>query len=123
LVAGENFGCGSSREHAAWALLEHGFRAVVSCSIADIFRRNAVINGLLPVVVDKATHRRLLESPGAMLVISLETQTVSLADGTRATFHLDPFARHCLLNGIDELGFLLGHAEAISRYEEQRCER
>jgi len=123
LVAGENFGCGSSREHAAWALLEHGFRAVVSCSIADIFRRNAVINGLLPVVVDKAAHRRLLESPGAMLVISLETQTVSLADGTRATFHLDPFARHCLLNGIDELGFLLGHAEAISRYEEQRCER
>jgi 3-isopropylmalate/(R)-2-methylmalate dehydratase small subunit len=123
LVAGENFGCGSSREHAAWALLDHGFRAVVSCSIADIFRRNAVINGLLPVVVDRATHRLLLASPGAKVVVSLEAQSISLPDGARASFSIDAFAKHCLLNGIDELGSLLGHAEAIAKYEVERCAR
>src|SRR6266851_300783 len=123
LIAGENFGCGSSREHAAWALLDHGFRAVVSCSIADIFRRNAVINGLLPVVVDRATHRQLLASPGAKVVVSLEAQSISLPDGTRTLFSIDPFARHCLMNGLDELGFLLGRAEAIAKYEVERCAR
>src|SRR5215469_4508384 len=86
LVAGENFGCGSSREHAAWALLDQGFRAVVSCSIADIFRRNAVINGLLPVVADRAMHRRLLGAPGAKVAIDLEEQTLALEDGSRAGF-------------------------------------
>ncbi len=120
LVAGENFGCGSSREHAVWALLDHGFRAVVSCSIADIFRRNAVINGLLPVVVDPAIHRRLLTSSGIKATISLERQSISLPDGTRTFFSLDPFARHCLLNGIDEMGFLLGRLDAIANYEERR---
>ncbi len=123
LVAGENFGCGSSREHAAWAMLDHGFRAVVSCSIADIFRRNAVINGLLPVVVDRATHRQLLASPGARVVLSLEAQSISLPDGTRTSFSIDPFARHCLINGLDELGFLLGRSEAIAKYEVERCAR
>jgi len=121
LVAGENFGCGSSREHAVWALVDHGFRAVVSCSIADIFRRNAVMNGLLPAVVDRAIHRRLLGAPGAKVVINLEEQTLALEDGTRAGFSIDSFARHCLLNGIDELGFLLSQQDAIRSFEGERC--
>ena len=123
LVAGENFGCGSSREHAVWALVDYGFRAVVSCSIADIFRRNAVINGLLPVVVDRAIHRRLLGAPGAKVVIDLEEQALALEDGTRAGFSIDSFARHCLLNGIDELGFLLNQRDAIRAFEGERCAR
>ncbi len=123
LVAGENFGCGSSREHAAWALIDHGFRAVVSCSIADIFRRNAAMNGLLPVVVDRAIHRRLLAAPGAKVVIDLEAQTLSLDDGARAPFAIDSFARHCLLSGRDELGFLLSQKDAIRAFEGERCAR
>ncbi len=123
LVAGENFGCGSSREHAAWALIDHGFRAVVSCSIADIFRRNAAMNGLLPVVVDRAIHRRLLAAPGAKVVIDLEGQTLSLDDGARARFAIDSFARHCLLSGRDELGFLLSQKDAIRAFEGERCAR
>jgi 3-isopropylmalate/(R)-2-methylmalate dehydratase small subunit len=118
LVAGDNFGCGSSREHAPWALVDYGFRAVVSSSIADIFRNNAVKNGLVPVVVNEAVHRRLLAEPGATVTVDLESRTLSLADGTRVEFPIDPFARYCLMNGIDELGFLLGQSEAISRFEE-----
>jgi len=121
LVAGDNFGCGSSREHAPWALVDHGFKAVVSSSIADIFRRNAVMNGLLPVVLDRPTHRRLLAAPGAKVIINLESQTLSLEDGVTASFSIDPFARHCLLNGIDELGFLLHQRDAIRAYEGERC--
>src|SRR6266849_250823 len=123
LVAGDNFGCGSSREHAPWALVDHGFKAVVSYAIADIFRRNAVMNGLLPVVLDRPTHRRLLASSGAKVIIDLEAQTLALEDGVTASFSIDPFARHCLLNGLDELGFLLNQREAIRAYEGERCAR
>lgn len=117
LVAGDNFGCGSSREHAPWALLDYGIRAVVSTTIASIFRNNALKNGLLPVVVEPGLHRRLLENPGAGVTIDLESRTIALDDGTRATFPIDPFARYCLLNGTDELAFLLGQGEAIAAYE------
>ncbi len=117
LVAGDNFGCGSSREHAPWALADYGFRAVVSSSIADIFRNNAVKNGLLPVVVGEDEHRRLLEQPGAQVTIDLTSQELTLPDGTRVRFPIDPFARYCLLNGIDELGFLLSEADAIADFE------
>ncbi len=117
LVAGDNFGCGSSREHAPWALVDHGFKAVVSTSIADIFRNNALKNGLLPIVVDAATHAKLLASPGAAVTVSLQDRSLGLPDGTRVTFPIDPFARYCLLNGVDELGFLLSHEEAISSFE------
>jgi 3-isopropylmalate/(R)-2-methylmalate dehydratase small subunit len=120
LVAGDNFGCGSSREHAPWALVDWGFRAVISSSIADIFSNNAIKNGLLPVRVDAGLHSRLLAEPGAEVIIDLEHLTVRLADGTEATFPLDPFARYCLMNGVDELGFLLGQQEAITRFEEAR---
>jgi 3-isopropylmalate/(R)-2-methylmalate dehydratase small subunit len=120
LVAGDNFGCGSSREHAPWALVDFGFRAVVSTSVADIFRNNALKNGLVPVVVDAATHRKLLAAPGASVRIDLDSRTVTLADGTRASFPIDGFARYCLMNGVDELGFLLSQGEAIDRYERSR---
>ncbi len=118
LVAGENFGCGSSREHAPWALTDYGFRAVVSLSIADIFRSNAVKNGLLPVVVDQATHAFLLEHSGAEVTIDLRAQTLGYDGGRRsARFPIDPFSRHCLLEGVDELGFLLSQEEAIAAFE------
>jgi 3-isopropylmalate/(R)-2-methylmalate dehydratase small subunit len=116
LVAGANFGCGSSREHAPWALVDYGFRAVVSSSIADIFRNNAVKNGLVPVVVDERMHRRLLGSPGTTVTIDLETQTLT-AGGESARFELDPFARQCLMQGVDELGFLLGEEKGIAAFE------
>jgi 3-isopropylmalate/(R)-2-methylmalate dehydratase small subunit len=121
LVAGDNFGCGSSREHAPWALLDFGFRAVISTSFADIFRNNAVKTGLLPVALPKVAHAILLDalekSPGEQVTIDLATQTVTLPDGSSHKFPLDPFARHCLLNGVDELGFLLDQESAIADYE------
>jgi len=121
LVAGHNFGCGSSREHAPWALLDFGFRAIISTGFADIFRNNALKNGLLPVALLRPAHARLLEllaaSPLAPVTIDLAAQTVTLQDGTAHTFPVDPFARHCLLNGVDELGFLLGEEDAIAAYE------
>jgi 3-isopropylmalate/(R)-2-methylmalate dehydratase small subunit len=121
LVAGDNFGCGSSREHAPWALLDFGFRAVISTSFADIFRNNAVKTGLLPVALSRVAHTILLdalaESPSAQVTIGLETQTVTLPDGSSHKFPLDPFARHCLLNGVDELGFLLDQENAIADFE------
>jgi 3-isopropylmalate/(R)-2-methylmalate dehydratase small subunit len=120
LVAGDNFGCGSSREHAPWALVDHGIRAVISTSIADIFRNNSLKNGLVPVVIDKATHAKLLASPGASVTISVEDQTLTLPDGTRASFPIDPFARYCLLNGVDELEFLLSQESAIAAFEARR---
>ena len=120
LVAGENFGCGSSREHAPWALHDFGFRAVVSTRIADIFKSNALKNGLLPIVVDPASHAALLAAPGATVRIDLEAQTLTLPGGTAVRFPIDGFSRHCLLHGVDELGFLLGQAEAITRFEESR---
>jgi 3-isopropylmalate/(R)-2-methylmalate dehydratase small subunit len=120
LVAGRNFGCGSSREHAPWALLGFGIRAVISTSIADIFFSNALKNGLLPVRVDAATHELLLANPGAEMEIDLESTTLSLPDGGRASFPIEPFARHCLLNGVDERGHLLSQDAAIAAYESSR---
>jgi 3-isopropylmalate/(R)-2-methylmalate dehydratase small subunit len=120
LVAGDNFGCGSSREHAPWALYDYGFRAVVSTTIADIFRNNSLKNGLLPIVVDKAVHQKLLASPGAQVTVSLEAQTITLADGTAVKFDVDTFSRYCLLNGMDEMDFLLAQDAAISAFESKR---
>ena len=117
LVAGDNFGCGSSREHAPWALYDYGFRAIVSTSIADIFKSNSLKNGLLPIVVDKATHAKLLAAPGMGVTVSLEEQTLTLSDGTSVKWNIDPFARYCLMNGQDELDFLLSQKEEIARFE------
>jgi 3-isopropylmalate/(R)-2-methylmalate dehydratase small subunit len=121
LVAGRNFGCGSSREHATWALLDYGVRAVVSTEIADIFRSNALKNGLLPIVVDETTHAWLLEHAGAEISIDVDQRTLSLPDGRSATFPLEAFARYCLLNGVDELGFLLSQHERIGDFERRRA--
>jgi len=117
LVAGHNFGCGSSREHAPWALLDFGIRAVVSTAIADIFRSNSLKNGLLPVIVDAKTHRWLLDNPGAEVRVDLETTSLE-ANGKRVTFPIDRFSRYCLMNGVDQLGFLLERRDAITRYEQ-----
>ena len=121
LVAGRNFGCGSSREHAPWALLDYGIRAVISTEIADIFRSNSLKNGLLPIVLDEATGRWLLEHPGVELDIDLENTTLTLPDGRAQPFSLEAFARYCLINGIDELGYLLGQQERIAHYERTRA--
>jgi 3-isopropylmalate/(R)-2-methylmalate dehydratase small subunit len=120
LVAGANFGCGSSREHAPWALLDYGLRAVISTEIADIFRSNALKNGLLPVVVDAETHAWLIAHPGARLTLDVASGTVTLPDGVEVLFPLEAFARHCLLEGIDELGFLLARSAAIEAFEQRR---
>ncbi len=121
LVAGDNFGCGSSREHAPWALVAHGFRAVISTSFADIFRSNALKNGLLPVAVDADTHARLLALPAdAEVTIDLHEQTLEVPGGPAVAFSIDPFARHCLLQGVDQLGYLLALDEQITAYEEAR---
>jgi 3-isopropylmalate/(R)-2-methylmalate dehydratase small subunit len=117
LVAGRNFGCGSSREHAPWALLDCGFRAVISTEIADIFRNNSLKNGLLPIVVDEQTHAWLLQNPGASVKVDLQTSTLTLPNDIAVEFPIEAFARYCLLNGVDELGFLLQQADAIARYE------
>jgi 3-isopropylmalate/(R)-2-methylmalate dehydratase small subunit len=118
LVGGRNFGCGSSREHAPWALYDYGFRAVISTEIADIFRSNALKNGLLPIVVDDATHQWLLSNPGAEVTVDLESCTLGLPGGRSLQFVVDPFARVCLLNGVDQLGFLVKQDEAITAYEQ-----
>jgi 3-isopropylmalate/(R)-2-methylmalate dehydratase small subunit len=121
LLAGDNFGCGSSREHAPWALAGFGFRAVISTSFADIFRNNALKNGLLPVAVDAATHAALLaqlrRDPAAQVSIDLASQTLALPGGERASFPIDAFSRTCLLIGVDELGYILGFADRIAEYE------
>ncbi len=120
LLAGDNFGCGSSREHAPWALLDFGFRAIVSTSFADIFRNNALKNGLMPVALDAATHRRLLDLAAAgplELTVDLEAQQIVLPDGETAGFPVDPFSRRCLLDGVDELGYLGHLAPQIEAYE------
>jgi 3-isopropylmalate/(R)-2-methylmalate dehydratase small subunit len=120
LVAGNNFGCGSSREHAPWALLDYGLQAVVSTEIADIFRSNSLKNGFLPVVVDQATNDWLLTNPGAEVTINVAETTLALPNGTRVKFPLEAFSRYCLLNGVDELGFLLDRRAQIEAYERQR---
>jgi 3-isopropylmalate/(R)-2-methylmalate dehydratase small subunit len=117
LVAGKNFGAGSSREHAPWALLDYGFRAVISVEIADIFRANCLKNGLLPVLVDDATAAWLLKHPNAQVDIDLESLTVTLPTGQSCGFHIEPFSRYCLLNGIDELGYLRSKLSDIEMYE------
>jgi 3-isopropylmalate/(R)-2-methylmalate dehydratase small subunit len=124
LVAGRNFGCGSSREHAVWALMGLGLRAVVSVEFADIFRANALGNGLLPIQVDAAVVDVLVAAhaanhplPSPPVSVDLESQTLTLPDGTRATFPIAPFAKHCLLHGIDEMDFLLGAAPDIAAFE------
>ena len=120
LVAGRNFGCGSSREHAPWALLDYGFRAVISTEIADIFRGNALKNGFLPIVVDGETSQWLLQHPGCELDIDLEAMRLTLPTGASISFAIEPFARHCLLNGLDEFGYLRSKLGDIERFEAAR---
>lgn len=123
LVAGRNFGCGSSREHAPWALLDLGLRAVISAQIADIFRSNALKNGLLPIVLPDVIVDELLDRPGIELHIDVASRQVRLPDGRHFEFPLDAFARTCLLEGVDQLGYLLKQAPAITRYEESHHAR
>jgi 3-isopropylmalate/(R)-2-methylmalate dehydratase small subunit len=123
LVAGRNFGCGSSREHAPWALLDYGFLAVISTEIADIFRSNSLKNGLLPITVDEATAQWLLAHPGAEVDVDLEKALLRLPTGASVSFPIEAFARHCLLNGVDELGYLLTKLPDIERYEAARASR
>ena len=124
LLAGDNFGCGSSREHAPWALTGFGLRAVISTSFADIFRNNALKNGLLPIQVDAATHQKLAAQlaaqPDASLTVDLAEQKLTLPDGSQVDFPIDPFAKTCLLQGVDELGYILGFDAQITAYEVQR---
>jgi 3-isopropylmalate/(R)-2-methylmalate dehydratase small subunit len=117
LLAGDNFGCGSSREHAAWALRDFGFRAVLSTSFADIFRANALKNGLLPVELDGEVHAALAADPDAAVTVDLEAETLTLPGGRAVAFAVDPFARRLLLEGTDELGYLLAQADAVAAYE------
>jgi 3-isopropylmalate/(R)-2-methylmalate dehydratase small subunit len=121
LLAGDNFGCGSSREHAPWSLMDWGFQAVISTSFADIFRNNALKNGLLPVIVDEDTHRQLLslveEDPATQVTVDLEKQTLTLPDGRSVTFPIDNFSKTCMLEGVDQLGYLLKQAESVAAYE------
>jgi 3-isopropylmalate/(R)-2-methylmalate dehydratase small subunit len=118
LVAGDNFGCGSSREHAPWALTQFGFRAVISTSFADIFKQNALKNGLLPIIVSPDVHTELFAAPaGAVVTIDLASQTLTTPSGCAVEFPIDSFAKHCLLAGVDELGYIRQHEAAIGRYE------
>ncbi|MCS7314039.1 MAG: 3-isopropylmalate dehydratase small subunit [Bryobacterales bacterium] len=121
LLAGDNFGCGSSREHAPWALLDFGFRVVISTSFADIFRQNALKNGLLPLIVPSQIHARLLrlalEKPETELEVDLASQSLVLPDGSKVEFPVDPFAKQCMLEGVDELGWILLREEAIRAFE------
>jgi 3-isopropylmalate/(R)-2-methylmalate dehydratase small subunit len=123
LLAGDNFGCGSSREHAPWALTSYGFRAVISTSFADIFRNNSLKNGLIPVIVDPQTHQMLFdlleEVPDTELTVDLATQTLSFPHGS-VTFPIDPFNKACLLNGVDELGYIMGFEKEIAAFERGR---
>jgi 3-isopropylmalate/(R)-2-methylmalate dehydratase small subunit len=120
LLAGDNFGCGSSREHAPWALTGFGFKAVISTSFADIFRNNSLKNGLIPIIVDDATHKMLFdlveEVPNAEVTVDLASQTLILPNGS-VEFPIDPFNKTCLLNGVDELGYILGFEKEIAAFE------
>jgi 3-isopropylmalate/(R)-2-methylmalate dehydratase small subunit len=122
LAAGDNFGCGSSREHAPWALVGWGIRAVISTSFADIFQNNALKNGLLTVKVDSLVHGKIFESihadPDLLVTIDLPSQQLELPDGSSYTFPIDPFSKICLVDGVDQLGYLLKHAERIDKYEQ-----
>ena len=122
LLAGDNFGCGSSREHAPWALTDFGFKAVISTSFADIFKNNSLKNGLLPIVVDSQVHSKLKEAltndPDMQVIVNLADQSLILPDGSAYTFPIDAFAKNCLLEGIDELGYLLTLEDQISTFEQ-----
>ena len=124
LLAGDNFGCGSSREHAPWALTQFGFRAVISTSFADIFKQNSLKNALLPIMVPADVHAALFamvdRDPDTEVTVDLATQTVALPDGRKVEFPIDPFSRHCLLEGVDELGYILKNEAAIAAYEAGR---
>jgi len=120
LVAGNNLGCGSSREHAPWALLDFGFQAVISTEIADIFRNNSLKNGLLPIIVDEETHKYLLANPGISLDIDVSQASMTTPDGKTIEFPIDGFARYCLVEGIDQLGYLQKQVAHISAFEESR---
>ena len=124
LLAGHNFGCGSSREHAPWALVGWGLRAIISTSFADIFKSNSLKNGLLPIEVSKAVHTKLMDTVNAdrsvRVKIDLPSQTLTLPDGTQVKFPVDAFSKHCLLNGIDQLGYILSFEDQISKYEQSR---
>ncbi len=117
LVAGRNFGCGSSREHAPWALLDYGFEVVISTEIADIFFNNALKNGLIPVIVAEETHRWLLDHPGVEVSIDIDALELVMPEHDPISFDIDSFARHCLLSGVDQLGYLLQHSDAIDAHE------
>ena len=121
LVAGNNVGCGSSREHAPWARLDHGIRAVISTEFADIFRNNSLKNGLLPIIVDADTHAWLVANPGIELRIDVEASQLALPDGRVVEYPIDAFARYCLTQGIDQLGYLQQQADAITTFEETRA--
>ena len=122
LLAGDNFGCGSSREHAPWALTSYGFRAVISTSFADIFRNNSLKNGLIPIIVDEQTHKMLFdyveEVPNAEFTVDLESQTLSFPNGS-VTFPIDPFNKACLLHGVDELGYIMTFEKEIAAFEQR----
>ncbi|MCC6344775.1 MAG: 3-isopropylmalate dehydratase small subunit [Bryobacterales bacterium] len=120
LLAGDNFGCGSSREHAPWALTQYGFRAVISTSFADIFKQNALKNSLLPIVVPREVHAELFANPGWSLEIDLAAQTAGLPGGRKVSFPVDGFSKHCLLEGIDELGYILQQESSIRTFEAGR---
>jgi 3-isopropylmalate/(R)-2-methylmalate dehydratase small subunit len=121
LLAGNNFGCGSSREHAPWALGDFGFRAIISTSFADIFRNNCLKNGLLPIVVEVQVHQELFKlvglDPSIEVTVDLAPQLLTLPDGKQVSFPVDPFSKKCLLDGVDELGYLLALSDRISRFE------
>jgi 3-isopropylmalate/(R)-2-methylmalate dehydratase small subunit len=121
LLAGDNFGCGSSREHAPWALTQFGFRAVISTSFADIFKGNALKNSLLPIVVPADVHAELFAAPqDAVVKIDLPNQTLTTPSGRSVEFPVDAFSKHCLVNGVDELGYILSHQAAIAKFEAAR---
>ena len=127
LVAGDNFGCGSSREHAPWALMGAGFKAVISTDFADIFRNNALKNGLLPIIVDRDTQQQLFslaeEDPSTSVSVDVEAQTMTLPDGRAVEFPLDGFSKYCLLNGVDQLGYLLALDDEVSAFEARNPQR
>ena len=120
LLAGDNFGCGSSREHAPWALTQYGFRALLSTSFADIFKQNSLKNGLLPIVVSKDIHAWLFANPESWVKIDLVAQTLMIGDGRSVAFPVDPFAKNCLIEGVDELGYILKQEAAIAQFESGR---
>ena len=123
LLAGDNFGCGSSREHAPWALTQYGFRTVISTSFADIFRGNALKNAVLPIVVPRDVHAELFRDPNQTVKVDLASQKLTLGNGRTVEFPVDEFSKHCLLEGIDELGYILQQKDAIAAFEEQHAAR